>query len=259
MSGGRSLYRAATETAITLVMAAAAVALTSGQTAGALPTGAEVLSRHVEAIGGAEAFKAVRSFHAKGRFEIAGTGVVGDVDLFASRPNKVLLRVTLAAVGVVEGAYNGTVGWSVDPIAGPEVLSGRRLEEMAEESFFDATLHESSYVKPVEPVERVTFDGQPAFKVKVVFASGREAVEYFDVQTGLLMGVEAERASPQGIVPTVSLMRDYRPFGRAKQPTTIVQRALGLEQVLTVTSFEIDTVPDAVFTPPPSIAALLKR
>ncbi len=48
---------------------------------------------------------------------------------------------------------------------------------------------------------------------------------------------------PQGVVQSVSILRDYRKFGQLLQATTLVQRALGFEQVVTVTSCEYNVVP----------------
>ena len=90
-----------------------------------------------------------------------------------------------------------------------------------------------------------------------MFRSGREQVEYFDVETGFQLGSEASRATPQGIVPTVNIMRNYQPFGNLLQATTFVQRAMGFEQVVTITSCEYDEVPPEVFVLPPSVSALL--
>jgi hypothetical protein len=60
-------------------------------------------------------------------------------------------------------------------------------------------------------------------------------------------------------VPTVNVTRNYRKFGALMQATTFVQRALGLEQVVTITSCEYDTVTDATFDPPADVRALVGR
>ena len=60
------------------------------------------------------------------------------------------------------------------------------------------------------------------------------------------------------MVPTTSILRDYKPFGALLQPTTLVEKAMFLEQVLHVTSVEYNVVPKNAFEPPPAIQALLK-
>ena len=77
-----------------------------------------------------------------------------------------------------------------------------------------------------------------------MFTSGVEQTEYFDAETGLQIGWEASRQTELGIVPTSAILRDYKKFGALMQPTTIVQKALFLEQVLHVTTCEYDVVAD---------------
>jgi hypothetical protein len=223
-----------------------------------LPAARDVIARHVAAIGGEAAYRALTSMRAHGRFEIAAQGIAGDLELLSARPNKLLYRVTIAGIGRIESGYNGSVGWTVSPIAGPEVLSGQQLADAADDAWFDATLHEPPHVRDLATVGRAAFDGHDAYKVVVVLASGHRETEYFDVGTGLEIGSEGLHATPQGEVATVNVLRDYRPFGAVLQPTTIIQRALGFEQVVTITSCEYNTVPDTAFEPPAEIRALLK-
>lgn len=225
----------------------------------ALPTGRDIVSRHVAALGGAAAFKSVRSVHARGRFEVRDRGLTGEFELFTARPNRMLYRVTLPGIGVIENGFDGKVAWTLSPISGPELLEGRPLDEAAEDAWFDAPLYEPDRVRSLEAVERTEFDGRSAFKVRVVLKSALERVEYFDVATGLQIGSESTRATPQGLVPTTNILRDYRLFGDVKQATTFLQRALGFEQVVSLTSVEYDLVPDSTFALPAPVAALVPR
>lgn len=224
-----------------------------------LPAAAAIVARHVDAIGGAAAYKGVQSVHARGRLEIPAQGIVAAFELFTARPSQVLYRVTVPGVGRIENGYDGAIGWSDSPISGPEILTGRQLIEAAEDAWFDAPLRESSRIQELTTVEQTIFDGRPAYKVRVVFRTGREQMDYFDVETGLQIGSESERATPQGVVPTVNVLRNYQKFGNVMQPTTFVQRALGFEQVVTLTSCEYDSVAASVFAPPPAVTALLPQ
>lgn len=77
--------------------------------------------------------------------------------------------------------------------------------------------------------------------------------------SGLAIGSEAVRVTPQGPVPTVTVLREYRRVGAVLQPTVLVQRALGVEQVVTIAEYELDRVMDSAFARPPAIAALVGR
>lgn len=224
-----------------------------------LPSGREIVARHVEALGGAAAYARVSSLVAKGRWEVPAQGFTGSFELESARPNKMLYRVTAAGIGRIETGFDGTVGWSLNPLVGPELLDGKQLSETADEAWFDAPLHLPEHVRELTTLGLAEFDGRSAYRVHVVLASGNEQTEYFDVESGLQIGTEAVRTTPQGPVPTVNLLRDYKRFGALLQPTTVIQRALGLEQVITITSLEYDSVADDAFAVPAEIRALLPQ
>jgi hypothetical protein len=240
--------------------AAAAVVVLAPWTLGAqsapLPPARDVISRHVAAIGGGAAFKAISSMRVRGRFEMTGQNISAEFEALAARPDKMLMRADIPAIGHTEQGYNGTVAWTVDPQSGPRLLKDRERDEAIADADFDAALHLPNRVKSMTTTGQVTFDSRPAYKVNVVLQSGVDQDEYFDVETGFEIGWEARRATPLGVVPTTAVLRDYKKFGLIMQPTTLVQKALFLEQILRVTSVEYDVVPANAFDPPPSIKAM---
>ena len=224
----------------------------------ALPSGRQLVERHVAAIGGETAFRAIRSMHVRGRFEITGQNISAEFEQLAARPDKLLLRADIPGVGHTEQAYDGKIGWSIDPQMGPKLLKGRELDETIADADFYGPLHIPDHVKELTTSGRTQFDGREAYKVKVVLTSGVEQDEYFDAETGFEIGWEARRETQLGVLPTTAILRDYRKFGAIMQPTTLVQKTLFIEQVLHVTSVEYDVVPDDAFAMPPQIKALIK-
>lgn len=226
--------------------------------AAALPSAKDIVAKHLAAMGGAAAFQAVKSIHAKGTFELPAQGVKGDLEILAARPNKMLNRVEIPGVGHAETGYDGKNAWSIDPLAGPSLLTGRALTEIQDDAWFDSALHSPDRVKELTTVAKVEFDKRPAYQVKVVHVSGVEQTEYYDVETGLQLGTESQRETPMGVLPVKAMLRDYTSFGGLKQPTLLVQSTMGIDQVLRITSYEYNTVPATAFDPPPAIKALIK-
>jgi hypothetical protein len=223
-----------------------------------LPSAKELVAKHIAAIGGEAAFKAISSLHATGQFELSAQGVTGELDLIAARPAKLLLRVDIASVGHVESGFDGKNGWSIDPLAGPTLLTGRALSEMAEDAWFDSALHSADHVKELTTVARTQFDKRPAYQVKVVYMSGVQQTEYFDAETGFQIGSETERETPMGVLPTTTMLREYKKFGTLMQATVLLQRTMGIDQLFRIASYEYNTVPANAFDPPPQIKALIK-
>jgi hypothetical protein len=230
----------------------------TGATQAPLPSGNDVIARHVKALGGETAWKAIKSMRATGTFSLPAQAMSGTLELMSARPARMRLKVTLDGVGKIESGYDGKVGWTIDPISGPAVLSGRELSEMADDSTFDGTLYGPEFVKEFVPVARENFGPTPAIKVKVTLQSGTEQFDFFDAATGLLLGFEGSRATPMGNVPTTEILGNYKEFGKVSLPTTIRQRALGFETLISITAVEFDTVPADAFDLPVVIKALIK-
>ena len=88
--------------------------------------------------------------------------------------------------------------------------------------------------------------------------SGVEQTEYYDVETGLQIGSESQRETPMGVLPMKGMLREYQKFGGLKQPTVLVQSAMGIEQVFGSRRTSTTTLPATAFDPPPAIKALIK-
>jgi hypothetical protein len=224
-----------------------------------LPTGREIVTRYVAAIGGEDAFKAIRSVVARGRWEIPAQRLSGTFELRLARPSFLLYRVSVAELGRVELGFDGRVGWTVSPLAGPELLTGKQLSEAADDAWFDNGLYPPDRVRELTTVGTEMFDGREAYRVKVVLTSGNEQFDFFDKSSSLRIGTEATRSTSAGSIPTVNILRDYKLFGSLRQPTVRVERALGFETVVTTTSWEYVEQPDGTFDLPPDVKALITR
>jgi hypothetical protein len=240
--------------AVALAVAGAAVGAQQTPT----PNAREIVDRFIRETGGEAAFKAIKSIRARGTISIAAQGLSGEVETLLARPAKMITRVTVTGVGKLEEGFDGKVGWSIDPVNGPAIVTGKALIERADEAWFDAALHTPDFAKQMTVMGREEFDKRDCYKVKVVLASGTEQVEYYDVETGLQLGMEATRDTPFGSAPTITIFRDYQKHGPVKLPTSQLQRVLGIEQAVTFTSYEFDVVPSSAFDLPPVIKALIK-
>lgn len=252
----RSLGRLSCALAVALVFTQGAVPATQAQK---LPTAREIVDRFVKASGGEAALQAIKSMRVKGTFSIVGQSLGGDLEMMSARPNKLLMRVSIPAIGTVEEGFDGKIGWSINPLEGPSLVMDRQLSERADEAWFDAELHKDDFVKEMSVVGRESLDKRDVYRVKVVTLRGNEQFELYDVDNGLQVAVEASRDTPLGIVPSVVLMKEYQKFGAVLMPTKVVQRVLGQEHVFAFASYEFDSVPANTFDLPPTIKALIKK
>lgn len=231
----------------------------ASQVAEKLPEAKEIIDRFVKAIGGKAAFDQIKSQHGKGRFMMAAQGLAGDLEVFASRPNQVLVKIELMGLGTMMQGYDGTVAWSLNPVTGPMLLEGKQLEQMREQADFDSVLHQPEDFKSMETVEKTEFAGKPCYKLKMVRKSGNEVMEYYGVETGLLAGSEMTQDSPVGPLAVTNQMDNYQKYGGVLFATKIKQTVGPIEQVMTIEKFEVNSVDPAVFELPAEIKALVKK
>jgi hypothetical protein len=228
------------------------------QQAEELPDGREVIDRFVEAIGGKEAILGQGAQHARGRVEVPAQGVAGDMDIYSAPPNKMYTHIVFAGIGSIRAGYNGDVGWMIHPAMGPMVLEGRMLDQTRHQSDATAPLHPETLIASVETVEKTDFEGQPCYKVKVTTRWDEEYFEYFNVESGLLVGVERSQSSPMGDVPATTVMSEYQEFAGVLSPRKSVQRVLGMEQEITVLELVDMEQDDTLFAIPEEIKALME-
>lgn len=223
-----------------------------------LPAAREIIDRYIEASGGREAMARHESRRAVGRISMPAQGVEGDVEIFAARPALMRLRMTIPGVGEIQSGYDGKVAWSLNPLTGPMLMQGKALEQTKADADFDSSLHPDTLYKLLETVEKTTFEGRPAYKVRAVRTNGDEDFEYYDAENGLLLGAEVTRESPMGPVKATHVTSDYKDFGGVKIASRVAQRLMGTEQVITISQIEFDKVDKSVFDLPPAIQALVK-
>jgi hypothetical protein len=226
--------------------------------ASTLPSARSIIDRHIKATGGRAAILAHKSTHATGTFSMPATGISGTLDIYGAAPDKSLVKINLGGVGDLVEGFDGTHGWMLQPMTGPMLKDGKELAEKKFDADFYSDLHESDRYASMKTLEKTTFEGRPCYKVSLVRREGGEDVEYYDVETGLKAGASLTRESSMGSVSATQILSDYKSFGGTLLPTTMKQTAMGVEQVMKITSVEFDNVPPSIFEPPAQIKALIK-
>ena len=153
-----------------------------------LLTPAAILARFTDATGGEEAWRSHTSSTAKGKFILSAMGLEGDMVVYSAAPNKVSVLIEMAGMGSMNQGYNGEAGWSENPMTGPSLLEGAQLDQMAEQANFYGPLTYDEIYPTQETLELTEFNGESAYKVRLLNAAGRETLQYFSEESGLLIG-----------------------------------------------------------------------
>ncbi len=236
-----------------------AVAPAAAQSPAALPPAKELIAKFVAATNGPAVMAKHQSVRTKGRFELPAAGVSGDLEISQARPNKSMMRINVSSIGQIEQGFDGTTAWSINPMQGPRLMTGRELDAVREESSFGTSSRQGPNVASAETVEKTEMNGEPCYKVKMVWKSGRETFDCYSVASGLLIASMGKQESPMGTIEVTNLISDYKDFGGQKIATRLTQQVMGNEQVLIINTVDYDAADPAAFEMPAAIKALVDK
>jgi outer membrane lipoprotein-sorting protein len=213
----------------------------------------EIIKKHLEARGGVEKIKAIKSLKASGK--ILQQGLEIPISLQQKRPNKVRLDATFQGKTQTQ-AYDGQVGWKVNPFQGspdPEKVAGDELKDLEEQADIDGALVDYKQKgHAVELVGKEDLEGSPVYKLKVTLKSGDVRHVYLDADKYLELKLTSKRKTPGGEMEIESFPGNYKPVNGVLFPFSIENKVGGNTlYTITVDKIEVDTnVDDAVFKMP---------
>lgn len=222
-----------------------------------LPDARTIVDRHIKAIGGREAILAHKSMHATGTLSIPASGISGPVDIYGAAPDRVLVKSTISGIGEIVDAYDGTHAWTISPMTGPALKTGKELEQTRLDADFYSELRDPKKYT-LKTLEKTSFDGRDCYKVSVKRSDGTEDFDFYDVGTGLRAGSINTRETQMGTMTVNNVESAYKKFGTLTQATSLMQKMMGVEQKITLESVEYDKVDPAIFEAPAAIKALIK-
>jgi len=147
------------------------------------PTVDDLVSKNVEAKGGADALHALQSLRLSGKMLVRQGQVQLAYLQTKKRPGEVRTEGTLQGMTQLE-AYDGKEGWKVSPFFGrkdPERMSADDLKPLAEQAEIDGPLVDwKTKGSTVEYLGTEEVDGTLAHKLKVVRKNGDVSFVYLD-------------------------------------------------------------------------------
>jgi hypothetical protein len=77
-------------------------------------------------------------------------------------------------------------------------------------------------------------------------------------ECGVCSGSRLKAGNPAGLRLPWSLTAVYRQFGGIRIPTTVTTRIGDIDQIISLRDVVLDSLDDAVFTPPPAVRDLIR-
>ncbi len=222
-----------------------------------LPPAEELVRGYVAAIGGEEVHRQATSVRTSGTITVSGMGLQGEFELIQITGVGSVMTTNIPGIGEMRVGFDGEVGWSINDVTGPALMEDEELEQIRERSLLEATLRSAEVIDEMETVERTEVNGRACYRVRLVWASGRESHDCYAVEGGELVASEDLQVSAMGEVPVTSVFEDYRNWEGMRLPGRIRQQSMGMEQVMEVRTVVIDDADRSALELPATIRTLL--
>jgi hypothetical protein len=227
-------------------------------------TADELIVKNIEARGGMEKIKAIKTLRMTGKFE-GGGGFTASVGQENSRPD--LIRQTFKLQGMTAiQAYDGATGWQIQPFGGkkdPELMGEDDLRDLLLDAEFDGILVDyKEKGSTVEFLGHDTVDGDDALRLKVTLKNGDIIYDYLDPDTFIEIRKEIQQFIRGSVRDRVVQLGSYKPVAGVMYPFSMSQgpKSHPDAQTTTVQKMEANvTIDPADFALPASLKTEEKK
>jgi hypothetical protein len=211
------------------------------------PTATELIARFNKARGSESTLEAIRFYRMSGTVE-ASWGDSGTFE-FVAAPGRRAEKVEFRNLGTYGNGFDGTNGWQSDP-AGARSIAGPILDHARRDAAFFNWRYDPQQYSSMESVGAASFDDQDCFALRLVTRSGIESLHYFEMKTGLLVGIVSTTALRSGTTWSRTIFSEYKKFGAVLFPTRLRLNDEGYDITAKVNSVKLNAVGDSAFRSP---------
>jgi hypothetical protein len=222
-------------------------------------TADELVAKNLQAKGGIDKIKAIKSVRLTGIFD---GGIKATVAQYSKRPD--LVREMFSVQGMTQvQAYDGSSGWQISPFGGrkdPELLGEDDVRGLAEDADFDGPLVDAQAKgNKIEYIGHDQVDGDDAYKLKVTLKNGDIFYYYLDPDTFVEIQIEKQQFIRGSVRESVTLLGSYKPVNGVMYPFSMESGPKNNPDQrgkITVTKMEVNVpIEDSEFKMPAAPAA----
>jgi hypothetical protein len=214
----------------------------------------EIIAKNIQARGGIDKIKAVKTVRLTGK--INDGGFRATVVQENRRPNKIRQEFIIQGMAQVE-AYDGKAAWQVSPFEGrkdPNLLSADDTKHLIEDADIDGQLVDyRNKDHHAELMGHDSVEGTDCYKIKLIMANGDVHYYYIDTDTFLELKIETERTIRGTVQYGETILGDYEQVDGVYYPFAMDQGEKGSQfhTRITVEKVEVNVpIEDTRFTMP---------
>lgn len=226
-----------------------------------LPSGEEVLKKYVDATGGEDAYKAIKSSRATGSLSVPAQGINGTLKVTTVKPNKVVADMEIEGFGGSKRVCDGERCWENSTMMGARLITGKEADQMMKQSDMERIYNPKKFFKKMETVGVEDVNGEKCYKVDLVTTEDEEITSYYSVESGLELKSVREQQTQMGPMKIESFSTDYKKFGDLTTAMKVEQKfSNGMSQVIAMDKVEYNVdVDEKAFEAPEAIQKLIDK
>lgn len=226
----------------------------------------EILNRFIEAMGGEETLKNAGSVHMVAEVSLKGMGMTGESDIKIVPGHGMLQTMVLSTPGAsgapamesVTGS-NGKHGYTFSSIGGAELMDETMHEQITRDANPASIVNFEENFPTLQYLDRREVNGTTVDAIRTVDTSGLESVQFYNVETGLLVGGTTEQETPMGKMQISSTVSEYKVFNGINMATSTEMVMGPMTMTMTMTSIEFGTLEPEDLDHPPAAKKLLEK
>jgi hypothetical protein len=215
------------------------------------PTVDEILDKHLQALGGRQAWEKITSRVTKGTIEASSMGLKGELEVYSKARSKSLMIQKITGMGEILDGCDGKIAWTQNPMMGLREKSGAELAAVVRESGVHAAINIRPAFSRLELKGKEKVGDREAYVILATPAEGSPVKMFFDTQTGFMTRAIMDIETPQGKFHIETTRDDYREVDGVKIAfTTRVENSMGRVVIkLTEVKHNVE-IDDAKFNKP---------
>lgn len=214
-----------------------------------LPAVDAVLTKYVEATGGANLQNRVTSRVVKGKIDVAGESFGGRFEVYAKTAGKSLAVIDVEPMGLVKHGVDGRSAW-FQTDNGSQNMNPPELAVLAAADLFRESKLNNMYAR-LKVVNKIKEGYREVYVLEAAPRTGTPDTLYFDAESGLLLHRDLTRLTSRGPMRSQIYYGDWRKVDGVLLPFRITQTMANRTFVITLDEIKLNTpVDDTVFQRP---------
>ena len=223
-------------------------------------TAEELVSKNLQAKGGLDKIKAIKSYKFSGKFQQGSFSA--QVSQEAKAPDDIREMFTIQGMTQIQ-AYDGNTGWQISPFQGrrdPEMLGEDDLRDISEDAdFYGPLVDYKEKGNAVEYLGHDTVDGDDVYRLKVTLKNGDIEYLYLDPDTYIEIRTERQQFIRGAVRESQTDLGSYKqvngvyfpfsissgPKSRPDQKGTVTIEKMEANVDIPDTQFKMPTAPSA--------------